>query len=220
MNQKINQNQFDSSSRRIIFSLILIILTAVITGGGVYWRMSQGQTELKSEIISLQNQISQLKEVIVNIDELTDELIETKFKLEILDLWQVSEVFRDPQNKNKFYYITNFDESSSIWVYDLAKDKVYQQSGIFNIPMGRTLLFSQKLAEHQEFIGIGITDNKFVFIEVSSDFSPGPCSSPWLYGDLEYIDLGMVSPIRKSFILPDDLKQKEEEKVLDCLKDL
>jgi len=149
-----------------------------------------------------------------------DELIETKFKLAILDFWQVRNVFRDPQNKNKFYYVTNFSDGSDIWVYDLSKDKTYQKDGTFNIPEGNTLLFNQKLAAGFEFRGVGIVDNKFVFLETRTDNSSGPCTSLWLSSNLEYINLGISSPTRKSFTVSAELKKSEEQKMAECEKNL
>ena len=145
-----------------------------------------------------------------------DELVKTKFELAILNFWQVKQVFRNSQDSNKFYYVTNFDDNSDIWVYDLASDKTYQQNGIFSIPEGNTLLLSQKLAKYKEFRGVGIIDNKFVFTEIGSDNSPGRCFSPWFYRNLSYIDLGVADPIRKSFALTQDLKMSEEQKVVEC----
>jgi len=190
-------NQFDSAPKNnsVLLSVIITLtLTAIIVGGGIYWWANQKQTELNNE------------------------LVKTKFELAILNFWQVRQVFQDPQNKNKFYYVTNFDDGSDIWVYDLAKDKTYRQDGTFNfnIPEGNTLLLSQKLAKYQEFRGGGILSNKFVFVETSSDNSPGPCFSPWLYSNLEYIDLWVSKPVRKPFTLPADLKRTEEQKATDC----
>ena len=190
-------NQFDSAPKNnsVLLSVIITLtLTAIIVGGGIYWWANQKQTELNNE------------------------LVKTKFELAILNFWQVRQVFQDPQNKNKFYYVTNFDDGSDIWVYDLAKDKTYRQDGTFNfnIPEGNTLLLSQKLAKYQEFRGVGILSNKFVFVETSSDNSPGPCFSPWLYSNLEYIDLWVSKPVRKPFTLPADLKRTEEQKATDC----
>lgn len=223
-------NQFDSSPKsgtQFLTIIITVALTALVVGGGIYWWANQKQTELNNEIVSLRTQAEQLKGTSsiaptpVASNNQSDELVKTKFELAILNFWQVRQVFQDPQNKNKFYYVTNFDDGSDIWVYDLAKDKTYLQDGTFNfnIPEGNTLLLSQKLAKDQEFRGVGIVDNKFVFTEVFGDFSPGVCYSPWLYHS-EYIDLGVSNPTRVSFIVPEDLKRNEEQKVTDCEKNL
>ncbi len=222
-------SQFSTPPKRVsqIFPVIIaIILTTVIIGGGMFWWANKKQTELNNEISSLRTQVDQLKQISITSTPLTgsnnqsDELVKTKFELAILNFWQVRQVFQDPQNKNRFYYVTNFGDGSDIWVYDLAKDKTYQSSGNFNIPGGSTLLLSQKLTQYQEFRGIGITDSKFVFTETGSDNSPGSCFSPWFYPNLSYIDLGISKPTRKPFTLPQDLKASEEQKVVDCQKTL
>lgn len=213
--KQLIKNHFPSS-----LVIIAIILTAIVIGGEVYWWASLREEKMNNEIISLRNQLDQSK---VNaIKNQSDELVETKFKLAILDFWQVREVFVDPQNKNKFYYVTNFGDGGDIWVYDLDKDKNYQQKGIFSLPEGNTLLFNQQLDKNQEFRGVGIIGDKFVFVETSVDNSPGPCFTPWLYNNLEYIDLGSseLTRTRKPFILPEDLKKSEDLKISDCLKDL
>lgn len=199
-------------------------MTAVVVGGGIFWWMSQKQQVLNNEISSLKNQVNQLQQISNNqpttTNNQTDELVKTKFELAILNFWQVRQVFRDPHNKNKFYYVTKDDSGSNIWVYDLTKDKTYQQGGDFNIPEGNTLLLSQKLVKYQEFRGVGIIDNKFVFTETSSDNSPGPCFSPWFYSNLSYVDLDLTKSTRKPFTLPQDLKTSEEQKVSNCQKNL
>jgi hypothetical protein len=232
MEQQTNQNLSNSSPQNsfpLIPVIVSIVLTAVIVGGSIYWWSIQKQTELKNEVVSLQNQIDQLNKTVSpnqitsdnnQTDKLTNELVETKFKLAIRDFWNVREVFRNPQNKNQFYYISPDSSGTHICVYDLAKDKIYQQNGYFNIPEGNTLLYSQKLAQYQEFRGVGFSGNKFIFAETSTDNSPGPCFSPWFYSNLQYIDLGVSNPIKKSFTLPDDLRRTEEQKVSECQKTL
>lgn len=232
----MNQNQSNSSPQNgfpLIPVIVSVVLTAVVVGGGIYWWSTQKQAELKNKVVSLENQINQLSKTVSptpasnqttsddsQTDELTNELVETKFKLAIRDFWNVREVFRNPQNKNQFYYISPDSSGTHIWVYDLAKDKTYQQNGSFNIPEGNTLLYSQKLAQYQEFRGVGFSGNKFVFVETGTDNSPGPCFSPWFYSNLQYIDLGVSNPTRKSFTLPDDLRRTEEQKVSECQKTL
>ncbi len=220
-------SQFGSSPKNnspLIPIVVSVILTAVVVGGGIFWWMNQRQQVLNNEIVSLKSQVDQLKQVSAtpptNSNNQSDELVEAKFKLAIRDFWGVREVFRNPQNKNQFYYISDDSSGHSIWVYDLSKDKTYQQNGYFNIPEGNTLLLNQKLAQYQEFRGVGIIDNKFVFTETSTDNSPGPCFSPWFYSNLSYIDLGVAKPTRKPFTLPQDLKASEEQKASDCQKTL
>ena len=229
MEQPINQFDTTAKNNPVLLPIIIsVILTAIIVGGGIYWWANQKQSELNNEIVSLRIQVDQLKGTSsvtptpATSNNQNDELVKTKFELAILNFWQVRQVFQDPQNKNKFYYVTNFDDGSDIWVYDLAKDKTYRQDGTFNfnIPEGNTLLLSQKLAKYQEFRGVGILSNKFVFVETISDNSPGPCFSHWFFPNLQYIDLGISNPTRKPFTLPEDLKKAEEQKTIDCQKTL
>jgi len=220
-------NQFDTAPKNnspLIPVIVAVILTAIIVGGGIYWWANQKQSELNNEVVSLRTQVDQLKQVSTTpptgSNNQSDELVEARFKLAIRDFWGVRQVFRNPQDKNKFYYVSEDGSGASIWVYDLARDKTYQQNGSFNIPEGNTMLLNQKLAQYQEFRGVGFSGNKFVFVETSSDNSPGPCFSPWFYSNLEYIDLGISKPVRKPFTLPADLKTTEEQKVSDCQKTL
>lgn len=137
-----------------------------------------------------------------------DALTEIRFKLALLGVRGVHESFRDPLDKNKFYFVTYMDGPYGIWVYDLTKDKPFQEKGTVGmVSEGYTLLFSQTLAKFREFKGVGIIENKFVFAETSPDFSLGPCASSWSYPNLQYIDLGVSEPIRKSFTLPEDIKK-------------
>lgn len=217
-------------------NLIVVFVVVLLISGIVYLYIKNkhlNQLDVKNPttqetLLSATSQHStttQIKNGLSNVGQddfnnLKDELIKTKFELAVLKLWQVRQVFRNPQNKNKFYYVTNFSDGSNIWVYDLNKDKTYQQNSTFNISEGNTLLLSQKLVQYQEFRGIGIIDNKFIFTETSSDNSPGPCFSKWFYRNLEYIDIEVLKPIRKSFTLPEDLKTKEEQKSVNCQKAL
>ncbi len=225
MEQPINQfSTSPNNTSPLVPIIISIILTAIVVGGGIFWWMNQKQQVMTDEVVSLRSQVEQLKQVSpaspTTSNNQNDELIEVKFKLAIRDFWGVREVFRNPQNKNQFYYISDDSSGHHIWVYDLSKDKSYQQNGYFNIPEGNTLLLNQKLAQYQEFRGVGFSGNKFVFVETSTDNSPGPCFSPWFYLNLEYIDLGVTNPTRKPFTLPADLKRAEEQKAADCQKTL
>ena len=244
-NQPVLERPSPKKFPTIVAVIISVVVTAGIVGGGVYyWQSMQLKTvqknaasvqqSLQQQITALQNQIAQLgtnkNQSVTASDEyvaLMNQLNETKFKLALLDFKQVSpyEVFRDPQNKNKFYYVENFKESatvtvSSISVYDFTKDQSFQKDGIINISEGTSVLFDQRLNGQSEFRGVGIVDNKFVFVETGIDDSPGPCFSMWLYSELSYIDLGIVNPTRKTYTLSEDQKKVEEQKVTDCQNSL
>jgi len=146
-----------------------------------------------------------------------DEITEIKFKLALLAVRGVHESFRDPLDKNKFYFVTYMDGPYGIWVYDLTKDKTFQENG--NISMtqeGYTLLFNQKLAKFRELKGVGVVENKFVFAETSPDFSLSACASSWSYPNLQYIDLGVSAPTRKQFTLPVDIKKLVDKGTAIC----
>ncbi|MCX6787323.1 MAG: hypothetical protein NTY93_02245 [Candidatus Kaiserbacteria bacterium] len=194
-----------NSQRGFVMPLLLAIIAILLIGGGAYVYMQNKQTNQPATT----NSVAQITQ--------SDELVQAKFELAILKFWQVKEVFRNPQNENQFYYMLNSSGGGSdIFVYDLTKDKTYQQNGTINPLEGNTLLFNQKLAQNQEFRGVGIVDNKFVFVETSSDNSLGPCFSHWFYQNLQYIDLGISNPTRKSFTLPENLKTTEKQKELVC----
>lgn len=194
--------------------IVSVIGTALIVGGGTFWWMHQKMDKLTDEIVTLQNQMTRPKEV---TNDYYDDLIEAKFNLAILRFWQVDQIFRDPENKGRFYYITNDANGFHILVYDLAKDTNYKQDGYFNIPAGNTFLLTQKLDQSQELVGVGVIDGKFVFGEKGKEKDSGPCPSAWLYtSNLAYIDLGVSNPTRKPFTLPEELKNSEEQKVAAC----
>lgn len=59
-------NQFDSTpknNRTLLLVITSAVLTAVITGSGIYWWANQKQTELNNEIVSLRIQIDRLKQI-------------------------------------------------------------------------------------------------------------------------------------------------------------
>lgn len=210
-----------SVKRRVpLKAIAAVVLTAIIVGGGMFLLMKERENKLNNKITALQSQSSE-KVVDSSADtNLRDELIEAKFKLALMDFWGVREAFRDPVNKNLFYYATNFADGSDIWVYDLSKDTTYQKSGQFGIPQGNTLLYSEKLPEGQELSSIGIFDNKFVYSQLDSEISGGPCGSNWFLPNLKYIDTGTLRVSPKPFIMPEDLKKREEESQRECAKQL
>lgn len=58
-------NQFDSSpvSKSPLTPIIVsVVLTAIIVGGGIFWWANQKQNELRSEMTSLNNKVSQLQQ--------------------------------------------------------------------------------------------------------------------------------------------------------------
>jgi hypothetical protein len=201
--------------------IIAIIITAVIVGGGIYWWSFQKEAKLNAEIINLQNQISQLTNQLSTqtsaIEKLNDELLEAKFRFEALSFSRIEDILRDPQDKNKFYYIRpSGSDVSEIIAYDLVKDVGYQQAGDIDITAGSSLLLGEKVGKLQEFRNIGILDNKLIFTKIGTDYSPNSCFSPWLYPNLSYIDLGVSSSTKQSYVLPEDLKNSEMQKEQQC----
>jgi len=247
-NQPVLEMPKTKRSHTIFAVIISVVVTAAIAGGGVYfWQNMELKTVqnnlataqnnftsteqlLKQQITVLQTQLEEKSQAVTSSGEyvaLMDQLNETKFKLALLDFKRVSpyEVFADPQNKNKFYFVSNHVESSavtvsSISVYDFAKDQYFQENGIIHISEGSSMLFDKRLDGQREFRGVGIIDNKFVFVETSIDDSPGPCFSNWFYRNLSYIDLGVANPTRKDFTLSDELKAVESQKATECQNSL
>lgn len=217
-------NPVSKKKSPLMSMIIAVVITAIIIGGGIYWWGSQTQAELNGQIASLNNQVGQLQTTISSLNsqksELSDKLMETGFRLAALNFWQVKDVFRDSQDKNKFYYVTNAGDGSNIWAYDLTKDTTYKQGGTFNITEGNTLLLNQKPVKGQEFRGVGITDNQFVFVQTKTTNLPASCFSPWLYPNLESINLGTSSSTLNPFTLSAEMTASEQQKVADCEKNL
>jgi hypothetical protein len=205
--------------------IISVVLAVVIVGGGMYWRSSQKEAELNIEISGFQTQVGQLNSQLsaqaAAAEKLNDNLAETKFKLKILSSLGISDVLRDSRDKNKFYYVRPAgSDVSEVMVYDLTKDSGYKQTGDFNIAAGSSLLFSEKVGKSQEFRGVGVLDNKFIFAKTAENYSLPACSSLWLYPVLNYIDLSASSSIKQSYVLPDELKNSEIKKEQECQSSL
>lgn len=155
---------------------------------------------------------------------MADELVEAKFKLAIRNFWNVEQVFRNPNNKNQFYYAMQDSANSRIMMYDLSKDAAYAKDTTFNIPEGSREAVAKKLAANREFWGVGFSGNMFVFLETTKDNSPGPCASPWLLSGpaVTYysVDTTISKPTVKPFTIPAQLKASEEAKQSACVKNL
>ena len=239
-NQPSQPNQLNSSApvpasltvkskSSVVPLIVAVVLTAVVIGGGIYWWFFQEQATLNSEIINLQNQNSWLSSQLLtqtdNTEKLNNELIEIKVS-GALSFLGIADILRDPQDKNKFYYIRpnahsgselkNPSGVSEIVVYNSSKDNNYQQNGNVDITMGSSVLLSEKVGNFQEFRIVGIIDNKLVFVQTSNDNSPGPCSSLWLFSDLNYIDVSVFSSTKQSYVLSDDIKNSEMQKGQQC----
>ncbi|SRR3989339_1761483 len=187
-------------------------------------RQEEGRDNISEEF---SNEIGEI------IKKDTDELFEEKFKLALQDFpgANAGEVFRDPQNKNKFYFVTNAtvvanmpnNDGAGIYVYDLTKDKTYQENGTINVKEGSTELLYKMISQQKVLIGIGVLENKFGFELASRGYSlpKESCDSPWIYGmNLEYLDLGVPNPTPQVFVLSKDLEKAEQQKTADCQKAL
>lgn len=217
----------------------------MILGGGFCWWSIQKQTALVDEITALQAQVRTLRSAPTSVssatadgesaDELTetattpsaiadsklaDELVETKVRLAVMQLWGGRDVFRSTQDKNIFYFVNQVGNDASIEAYDLRRDTSYQQDGSFNVVTSSERVFSQKLDKNMEFRGIGLVGSKFVFTEVDEEFTPSPCTSDWFYPNLEYIDVSASKPTRQAYVLPEDVRTVENNKMSECLKSM
>ena len=64
MEQPVSQfNSSSSNNSSLVPIIISVILTAIVFGGGVFWWMNQKQQGMNDEIVSLHNQVDQLKQV-------------------------------------------------------------------------------------------------------------------------------------------------------------
>jgi len=198
-----------------IITITSVIITALVVGIAIYEWQKIDLIAMKQQIVSLEKQIDQLQE---KLNQKVGSEIEAKFKLAIRNFWGVEDVLRDPQNKNKFYYISTDSDSEKIWLYDLSKDSTFQEKGTFNIPAGNTLLYAEKLDKDKEFRIVGIKENKLIFVETYIDDSPGPCFSPWLgyKNKLNYIEIDAATITKKNYIVPNDILVSETEKVKKC----
>ncbi len=233
--------------------LVAVVVTAVIVGGGVYWWQNTALKAVEDKLITAQNnlvstkqsfeqQVSALQEQITKLEReksravtlsdeyiaLMDQLNETKLKFAIFSWWQTGPegVFKDPQDKNKFYFVTNHRESptvtvGSIWVYDFTKDESFQKDGTVSALHGSTLLLSERLSAEREFRSVGIADDKFIFAETHFEDTPGPCATPWIsYNNMYYIDLSVENPIKRDYTLSEEQRAAEMKKFKDCQNSL
>lgn len=146
--------------------------------------------------------------------------LETKFSLDILKFWGVKEVFQYPKNQYRFYYITEDSTGFSIGKFDASKDKNYLQDKNPDIPQYNEFVYNEKLSKGDELRGVGFDEDKFVFAETSKENSPGPCFSPWLYGNLNYIDVNTSKIERNSYTVSAQKLQQANNEVADCQKNL
>jgi hypothetical protein len=197
--------------------------------------LASAKQSSEQQIANLQDQITQLgaerNNDVTSSDQyvaLMDQLNETKLKFALFSWWQVGPegAFKDPQNKNKFYFTKNHRESStvtvsSVLVYDFTKDESFQKNGTVDVLNGSTYLTEERLPAESEFRSVGITDRKFVFTQTHFENSPGPCFTPWLYDKLYYVDLDAVEEqVKKDYTLSDEQKIAETKKVEDCQNSL
>ena len=63
MEQPIDQpDSFPINNSPLILIIVSVVLTTIIVGGGIFWLTNNKQNELKNEITTLHNQISQLQQ--------------------------------------------------------------------------------------------------------------------------------------------------------------
>ncbi len=146
--------------------------------------------------------------------------LKTKASLDLLRFWSVRSIFQDPQNPRMFYYTSRSGTQGMIATLNTQKDKNYLQDEHPDIPSYTDVVWEEPLADDVEFRGVGFDGNKFVFIKTHIDHSPHPCFSPWLYGDLNYVNI-FLSPAKKMIYIPSDFKlQQEKDKMASCEKEL
>lgn len=129
-----------------------------------------------------------------------DQLIEAKARLAISRTWSVlpKDIFRDFDRPNRFYFVLpqlSGSDGAAIVMYDLAQDIRFEQYEEMNPSLesySMSYLLKQFLPEDKELRIIGVRGSKLIFRVSSKDEQLGACASPWLYQDLEY--LNVLSP--------------------------
>jgi len=228
-------------SKGIWILVIIIVLTIIIVGSAVYFwqnlKMKSAKQSLQQQIFVLQDQIGQLLQVsrdqkieksIENEDtqsssgltEVDAEALKRKFSLDILRFWGVRHVYQYPQNPNIFVYISEDSSGQNIWKFDASKDENYLQDEYPNIPAYNRLLLNVKISSDNGFQGVGFDGSKFIFAETNKDNSPGPCSSPWLYGNLSYIDINAPQITRQPYTISNQKIQEVQNETEKCQKNL
>lgn len=197
--------------------IILVSLSAVLLAAGCNASQPTSNTNLPDKTKQEAQNQSQDNSKTVNYK---DQLLKTKVYLDLLRFYNVRQAFQSPQDKNKFYYITHFDDGESIWVLDTSKDNNYLQDEFPNIPMYATLLLNQKISRINEFRGVGFDGDKFVFTETAKENSPGPCSSGWEYGNLSYIGINDSPIIRKPYTISKQKSDQVQKELDECRKNL
>ena len=241
MNEQNNPQSIEpvQSHKSIWILAVAIILTALIVGGAVYfWQNSKLKSieqSLQEQISSLNNQISQLQQVSQDpqiepsaenenaqpgIGLTEAQALKQKFSLDILRFWGVRQVYQYPQNPNIFVYISEDGSGQNIWKFDASKDENYLQDEYPNIPAYNKLLINAKISSDNEFRGVGFDGDKFIFTETWADNSPGPCFSPWVYGNLSYIDINASQITRQPYTISNQKLEEVQGEAEECQKNL
>jgi len=240
--QNIQQSTESIQSHKNIWILVItIVLTALIVGGVVYFwqnsKMKSAEQSWQQQISVLQDQINQLQQVPQNqqIETLTEnedtrsssssglteaEALKQKFALDILRFWGVRQVYQYPQNPNIFVYISEDSSGQNIFKFDASKDENYLQDEYPNIPAYNRLLLNVKISSGNEFRGVGFDGSKFIFTETGKNNSPGPCFSPWFYGNLSYIDINASQITRQPYTISNQKTQEVQNEAEECEKNL
>lgn len=197
-----------SPSHKGAWAIATVVLFLAIIIGGLYAYMIQSQT---NQQVASGDSVAQATSTLLCADpQIThDQLLKMKFSLDILRFWQVDQVFQYPQDPNKFYYILGGGAGESIEMFDASKDKNYLQDEYPSVPTYNEVVYNEKISDGNEFRGVGFDGNKFVFMETSTDDSPGPCYSPWLSSKLSYIDVTASTITRQPYIIPSEKQQQE-----------
>ena len=160
------------------------------------------------------------------LDRTRDQLIEAKTLLAISEVWQIRprDIFRDIERPNQFYFVipqANPAEGVAVAMYDLARDASYEKYETMSPSMEKysvTYLLRQYLPEDRELRIIGLRGKDLVFREFSKDETLGRCASPWLYQDLESVNVTREGSERKPYKLSGVELKAVQKEATDCLE--
>ncbi|PIQ77681.1 hypothetical protein COV82_03305 [Candidatus Peregrinibacteria bacterium CG11_big_fil_rev_8_21_14_0_20_46_8] len=213
--------------RNILVGLVILVVALGVAGCFLRPIDPDDPTaplELEEKAAKLKQERNQLAR---ELSAAKEEELSLKVQLALASDSGASSPIRDPENKMRFYYISQDGSGQNIWLYDAAKDESYQKSGFVAVSQFHKLLYNEKLDEEMEFRLVGLDNGKIIFLETGFEDSPGPCYSAWLeWRPLYSIDIAAAAQSdirdvkRSEYKISAAKKLEAEQDVAACESDL
>jgi hypothetical protein len=214
--------------KRLLIVVSIVIIAAGATGSLTWYFMNQQIVNNKSinekNSTNLQKQISDLNSgTKISLSEYK----QIKFKYQLLLIWGIDSVIVDPNNENKFYFLSKEGSSTdnAIFMYDIStipnfENDYTDESKTFPAHMsvnGFQIVYKKELTKNEELQFIGFDGTKLVFfvhlIGTSPGTSNGSCqtSTKWLYyKNLFSIDIAESNPTAQSYTISTAIYNREK----------